>query len=954
METTYRQRRYPGVKPFEPGEQALFFGRDRDIADLCDLVRVEKTCALFGKSGYGKSSLLQAGVLPRLAAEFQPVEVRFGEYIEGQSLAPLDKLRLSLAQHSQPNRALDFAEGFPDSLWLHAKRHAASGGTSGGGYLFVFDQFEEFFSYPAEQQRVFRAQLAELLHDEMPENLREAARQLPREQRRLLASATELRLLVALRSDRLHELDRMKDYLPTLLHKRYELRALSREQAREAIVGPAGFDLTPDPSRVNPTPGPSPTGEGRRDAHRDITEHASSPLPSWGGAGGGVTPPFEYRDDALQRILDDLTKSNTGQQGGVEAFQLQILCDSIESMVAAGQIPDRDGNGLPDVTAADLPDFDAVYGAYYERRLQMLPPEHRMAARLLLEDGLVRYDPATDTKRRLSVDGDALLASFGKIGLTPALLQELEKTYLLRREPNTLGGFNYELSHDTLLEPVVAARKQREAEEAERRRAAEEAAERERLRAEAERQRAEREKIHRARRRNIAVTVGALLLLGWALWQTWQAGKRGEAAQAAEQKAQTAQQEAEAAQADAKAAQAEAAEQKRRAELEQKKARTKEEEAELAQLRAAEQQRLAQRAALLVVLNRLKEAREEAKELDHAAAYRTLLNAEELGALPDSVGMDMLEIAYWTMECGRFEKADMVANRAAKLLRKNKTARITDLDSGRKVLAALSAAKYAECERRYYPKMLPVPGGTFQMAKQYRVQLSDYQLAESETSFFQYALFCSATGRPLKPHRPSWGFDGTHVAVQVSWYDACLYANWLSKQYGRDTVYAMIDRKESGRDDDSETYSVTIREGAKGFRLPTEAEWQFAAGGGLDPGTEWAGTSVKDSLHFFANIDGEADGWQYTAPVKSLLPNRLGLYDLSGNAEEWCWDWLGDYSSEPKTDPTGPTGDGSFRVLRGGSWFHDAGDCRVSARNYFTPEFRNYFIGFRLASSSLQ
>ncbi len=123
METTHRIHRYPGVKPFESGEKALFFGRDRDIADLCDLVRVEKTCVLFGKSGYGKSSLLQAGVLPRLASEFQPVEVRFGEHIEGQSLAPLDNLRLAIAQRSRSNRDLDFAAALPDSLWLHAKRH---------------------------------------------------------------------------------------------------------------------------------------------------------------------------------------------------------------------------------------------------------------------------------------------------------------------------------------------------------------------------------------------------------------------------------------------------------------------------------------------------------------------------------------------------------------------------------------------------------------------------------------------------------------------------------------------------------------------------------------------------------------------------------------------------------------------------------------------------------------
>ncbi|MBK8427258.1 MAG: hypothetical protein IPL27_15335 [Lewinellaceae bacterium] len=498
METKHVVYRYPGVKPFEADEQALFFGRDRDIQDLCDLIRVEKLSVLFGKSGYGKSSILNAGVLPRLRGTMLPIEVRLGEYLPGQSLSPVETLLRKLAERGSPNTAMSFLQQLPVSLWTQFKQTGAPTGAPHGGFLLVFDQFEEFFSYPAEQQRAFREQLAELLNEELPEAVRELARTLDRDQRRALAAPNEVRVLLAVRSDRLHELDRLKDQLPGILHKRYELRALSREQAREAIIGPAALtDPRPD------------LREGR------ITMHSIKD--QWVFA----SPPFSYQSDAIERILADLTKSNTGQRGGVEAFQLQILCDSIESMVAGGEIADRDADGLPDVTASDLPDFEAVYGAYYERRLSHLPEENRRAARLLIEDGLVRYDPATDTKRRLSVDGDALLASFGKLGLTANLLQELEKTYLLRREPNTLGGYNYELSHDTLLEPVVAAKKKREIEEAERRRAEEEAAERERLRAEAEAQRKEREKIQKARQRNILFTLGALLLLGWALWQTW-------------------------------------------------------------------------------------------------------------------------------------------------------------------------------------------------------------------------------------------------------------------------------------------------------------------------------------------------------------------------------------------------------------------------------------------------
>lgn len=647
MEPKQLVYRYPGVKPFESEDKALFFGRDRDIQDLCDLIRVEKLSVLFGKSGYGKSSILNAGVLPRLRRTMLPIEVRLGEYLPGQSLSPVETLLRKLAERGSPNTSMSFMEQLPVSLWTQFKQTGAPTGAPSGGFLLVFDQFEEFFSYPADQQWVFQEQLGELLNEDLPESVRELSRTLDLEQRRALAAPVEARVLFAVRSDRLHELDRMKNQLPGILHKRYELRALSREQAREAIIGPAALtDPRPD------------LREGR------IT---MSPMKDrWVFA----SPSFSYQPEAIESILADLTKSNTGQRGGVEAFQLQILCDSIESMVAGGEIADRDRDGLPDVTASDLPDFEAVYGAYYERRLGHLPAANRHAARLLIEDGLVRYDPATDTKRRLSVDGDALLASFGKLGLTANLLQELEKTYLLRREPNTLGGYNYELSHDTLLEPVVAAKKKREIEEAERRRAEEEAAERERLRAEAEAQRKEREKIRKARQRNIVFTLGALLLLGWALWQTSQAAKQKKVADERSLAALAAERRATEKDSVAQVATLNAEEQTRIAELKNKEALTEKERAELATLEARQQQRLAQDASKIVVLNRIKEAEGQIRALDYAGAFVTLHSALELGQLRDSVGIAMMETAYFALECGKMNRAELITSSRATFRKK--------------------------------------------------------------------------------------------------------------------------------------------------------------------------------------------------------------------------------------------------------------------------------------------
>lgn len=928
METKHVVYRYPGVKPFEADEQALFFGRDRDIQDLCDMIRVEKLSVLFGKSGYGKSSILNAGVLPRLRGTMLPIEVRLGEYLPGQSLSPVETLLRKLAERGSPNTAMSFLQQLPVSLWTQFKQ---TGGAPSGGFLLVFDQFEEFFSYPAEQQRAFREQLAELLNEELPEAVRELARTLDREQRRALAAPVDVRVLLAVRSDRLHELDRLKDQLPGILHKRYELRALSREQAREAIIGPAALtDPRPD------------LREGR------IT--MNSIKDQWVFA----SPPFSYQPDAIERILADLTKSNTGQRGGVEAFQLQILCDSIESMVAGGEIADRDRDGLPDVTASDLPDFDAVYGAYYERRLGHLPAANRRAARLLIEDGLVRYDPATDTKRRLSVDGDALLASFGKLGLTANLLQELEKTYLLRREPNTLGGYNYELSHDTLLEPVVAAKKKREIEEAERRRAEEEAAKQERLRVEAEAQRIEREKIQKARQRNILFTIGALLLLGWALWQTWQAGQQKKVADERSLAALAAERRAIEKDSVAQVATLLAEEQTRIAELKNKEALTEKERAELATLEANQQQRKAQDLSIRSVFNILKEADKEVKALEYAAAYRTLQSAEELGVLSDSIALAMMEIAFYTLESGHPGRAELITSRVARLLGKPNPGKIGSIAAGRTILKNLNVRRYKELVERYYPKMIHIKGGTFEMDSNYRVQVSDFEMAETETTFWQFALFCGSTGRPLKPHRPDWGISGDHPAVKVSWYEACLYANWVSKQIGRDTMYILTNREESDEPYLSESYSVGIRDAAKGFRLPTEAEWQFAAGGGAIDRTEWAGTSEEDSLRFYANIYGSEDGYSYTSPAKNYWPNQLALYDMSGNAWEYCWDWYGEYKTDSSivVNPRGPD-KGWDRVLRGGSWIRSAQLCRTTTRSSSTPADRYNLHGFRLVLSAL-
>ena len=130
----------------------------------------------------------------------------------------------------------------------------------------------------------------------------------------------------------------------------------------------------------------------------------------------------------------------------------------------------------------------------------------------------------------------------------------------------------------------------------------------------------------------------------------------------------------------------------------------------------------------------------------------------------------------------------------------------------------------------------------------------------------------------------------------------------------------------------------------KKFRLLTEAEWEFAARGGIKShGTIYAGGDTFDDVAWYKdNSDSK------THPVATKSPNELGLYDMSGNVWEWCQDWDGKYPSGSVTNPKGPTS-GSYRLFRGGSWCSTPRDCRISYRNSYAPTFTSNYLGFRLA-----
>lgn len=217
-------------------------------------------------------------------------------------------------------------------------------------------------------------------------------------------------------------------------------------------------------------------------------------------------------------------------------------------------------------------------------------------------------------------------------------------------------------------------------------------------------------------------------------------------------------------------------------------------------------------------------------------------------------------------------------------------------------------------------KMIPVEGGTFTMGATteqgsdansdekptHQVTLSDFSIGETEVT---QELWQAVMGS-----NPSY-FSGNQQPVEkVSWNDCQTFITKLNQLTGAN------------------------------FRLPTEAEWEFAArGGNKSWGYKYAGgNTIGDVAWYYSNSNSK------THAVAQKLPNELGLYDMSGNVWEWCQDWYGSYGSAAQTNPTGPAS-GSYRVIRGGGWSYSARFCRVSVRYDNSLASTYYYVGLRLA-----
>jgi sulfatase modifying factor 1 len=228
--------------------------------------------------------------------------------------------------------------------------------------------------------------------------------------------------------------------------------------------------------------------------------------------------------------------------------------------------------------------------------------------------------------------------------------------------------------------------------------------------------------------------------------------------------------------------------------------------------------------------------------------------------------------------------------------------------------------------------MVYIPGGSFNMGSTankdeqpvHPVIVNGFYMDKYEVTVAQFREFCKATRRNM-PQQPYWNSDKNPV-VNASWNDAAEYAKWKHK------------------------------------RLPTEAEWEYAARsaikgyfyswGNVDPDKKKGGNVADETLRsekqFWTVWKAYFDGYVYTAPVGSFYCNTFGLYDMTGNASEWCADWYDEnyYKSSAGSNPRGPE-KGSHKVIRGGSWNLGPREVRTTKRLHFRPDVTLDYIGFR-------
>jgi conflict system STAND superfamily ATPase len=397
IEHPHTKSRYPGIRAFEKNERHVFFGRRTEAKKLFNLVKAKPLVVLFAKSGIGKSSLINAGLEPLLESDYYAVvKIR----LQSTDISSVEMVKNELKPFLNEAKLKAHTKGNP-GFWEYLRACEFKKGTETVTPVLVFDQFEEFFEHNKNDQDELNLELADMVSDRLPERLRDSLRAIPFRDRSKEEldwhSPIPVKFIFAIRSDRMSLMDEMSIKIPSILHNRFHLKPLDIASAREAIIEPArlqeeGFD----------------------------------------------TLPFTYDAPALQTILEYLKNKNDE----IESFQLQLLCRNIERTVQRKNV---ENIVVSESDFGGASGIKSILNNYYEQEVLELEKEERPLARKFIEEGLIVAG------RRVGVSEGVEQKSFG---IHRKLLEKLLASRLIRAE-NTHLGRSFELSHDTLVAPIL-------------------------------------------------------------------------------------------------------------------------------------------------------------------------------------------------------------------------------------------------------------------------------------------------------------------------------------------------------------------------------------------------------------------------------------------------------------------------------------------------------------------
>lgn len=407
--------RYPGVSPFEAEQENIFFGRDKDIEKFKKLIILRKQVLLYSKSGIGKTSLLNAGVLPLLEDKYILIKIRFHAYNKERPTNPIlrifDAINEAIPNFKEfSNTILDEIvenKNFEPTLWSKFKEIQLA--NTKKQFILVFDQFEEIFSYPEECIKQFKNDFYELTKIDVPDKIMQLISEKPgienHKQIDNLYEEINIKSVFAIRSDRLSLLNKLSDKMPNIQKVFYELKALDKNQIKEAIIKPA---------------------------IEDKNEYE--------------TNKFSFTENTINKIITALTSSSKGKHD-IETAQLQIVCTKLEE-IAQEKYNKTSNRSNIIIEEKDLPEFKEIFYKFYQDSVKKTNEKEN--ARQFIEDQLIR------SKQRISLD-KVVCENY----VTHDTLKKLVETRLIKIEKNNLGSFSYELSHDTLIEPILESRSKR-------------------------------------------------------------------------------------------------------------------------------------------------------------------------------------------------------------------------------------------------------------------------------------------------------------------------------------------------------------------------------------------------------------------------------------------------------------------------------------------------------------